>query len=66
MAPIVACYAGKPEMLERIEEAIRVTQNNDICVAVTLAAARLVIYDLIDMRCVAYHILECVWKWYRS
>lgn len=66
MAPIVACYAGKPEMLERIEEATRVTQNNDICVAVTLAAARLVIYDLIDMRCVAYRILECVWKWYRS
>ncbi len=66
MAPIVACYAGKPEMLERIEEAIRVTQNNDICVAVTLAAARLVIYDLLDLRCVAYHILECVWKWYRS
>ncbi len=66
MAPIVACYAGKPEMLERIEEATRVTQNNDICVAVTLAAARLVIYDLLDLRCVAYHILECVWKWYRS
>lgn len=40
LAPIVACYAGKPEMLERVEEAIRVTQNNDMCVAVTLAAAR--------------------------
>uniref|UniRef100_A0A8C2EFL2 Selenoprotein J n=1 Tax=Cyprinus carpio TaxID=7962 RepID=A0A8C2EFL2_CYPCA len=40
LAPIVACYAGKPEMLERVEEATRVTQNNDICVAVTLAAAR--------------------------
>lgn len=45
LAPIVACYAGKPEMLERVEEATRVTQNNDICVAVTLAAARLVMYD---------------------
>uniref|UniRef100_A0A8C2DQ85 Selenoprotein J n=1 Tax=Cyprinus carpio TaxID=7962 RepID=A0A8C2DQ85_CYPCA len=40
LAPIVACYAGKPEMLERVEEATRVTQDNDICVAVTLAAAR--------------------------
>uniref|UniRef100_A0A671M9E9 Selenoprotein J n=1 Tax=Sinocyclocheilus anshuiensis TaxID=1608454 RepID=A0A671M9E9_9TELE len=40
LAPIVACYAGKPEMLERVEEATRVTQNNGICVAVTLAAAR--------------------------
>lgn len=45
LAPIVAFYAGKPEMLERVEEATRVTQNNDMCVAVTLAAARLVMYD---------------------
>lgn len=45
LAPIVACYAGKPEMLQRVEEATRVTQNNDMCVAVTLAAARLVMYD---------------------
>uniref|UniRef100_A0A3B4C7R0 Selenoprotein J n=1 Tax=Pygocentrus nattereri TaxID=42514 RepID=A0A3B4C7R0_PYGNA len=40
LAPIVTFYAGKPEMLEKIEDAIRVTQNNDMCVAVTLAAAR--------------------------
>lgn len=40
LAPIVAFYAGKPEMLEKVEEAVRVTQNNDACVAVTLAAAR--------------------------
>ncbi|KAI7809917.1 selenoprotein J [Triplophysa rosa] len=40
LAPVVACYAGKPEMLERVEEVIRVTQNNDMCVTVTLAAAR--------------------------
>ncbi|TRY93708.1 hypothetical protein DNTS_029411 [Danionella cerebrum] len=40
LAPIVAFYAGKPEMLERVEEAVRVTQNNDLCVAVTLTAAR--------------------------
>ncbi|XP_028290474.1 crystallin J1A-like [Gouania willdenowi] len=40
LAPVVALYAGKPEMLEKVEEAMRVTQNNDMCVAVTLAAAR--------------------------
>ncbi|KAG7227370.1 hypothetical protein INR49_000375 [Caranx melampygus] len=40
LAPIVAFYAGKPDMLEKVEQAIRVTQNNDECVAETLAAAR--------------------------
>ncbi|KAL6468390.1 hypothetical protein MHYP_G00240670 [Metynnis hypsauchen] len=40
LAPIVTFYAGKPEMLEKVEDAIRVTQNSDTCVAVTLAAAR--------------------------
>lgn len=40
LAPIVAFYAGKADMLEKVEEAIRVTQNNDACVAITLAAAR--------------------------
>ncbi|KAI4807001.1 hypothetical protein KUCAC02_017781 [Chaenocephalus aceratus] len=39
LAPVVAMYAGRPEMLEKVEKAIRVTQNNDMCVAVTLAAA---------------------------
>ncbi|MEQ2282920.1 hypothetical protein AMECASPLE_005744 [Ameca splendens] len=40
LAPVVAMFAGRPEMLEKVESAIRVTQNNDMCVAVTLAAAR--------------------------
>lgn len=40
IAPVVAMYAGRPEMLEKVEKATRVTQNNDLCVAVTLAAAR--------------------------
>lgn len=40
LAPIVAFYAGKPDMLEKVEQAVRVTQNNDACVAETLAAAR--------------------------
>uniref|UniRef100_A0A3B5LF56 Selenoprotein J n=1 Tax=Xiphophorus couchianus TaxID=32473 RepID=A0A3B5LF56_9TELE len=40
LAPVVAMFAGRPEMLEKVESATRVTQNNDMCVAVTLAAAR--------------------------
>lgn len=40
LAPLVAFYAGKPDMLEKVEQAVRVTQNNDECVAETLAAAR--------------------------
>lgn len=40
LAPIVAFYAGQPDMLEKVELATRVTQNNDECVAGTLAAAR--------------------------
>ncbi|KAL1280157.1 hypothetical protein QQF64_014757 [Cirrhinus molitorella] len=49
LAPIIACYAGKPEMLERVEEATRVTQNNDICVAVTLAAARFLEHFILNV-----------------
>lgn len=44
LAPIVAFYAGKPDMLEKVELAVRVTQNNDACVAETLAAARSVCF----------------------
>lgn len=40
LAPLVAFYAGKPDMLEKVEQATRLTQNNDECVAETLAAAR--------------------------
>ncbi|PWA25037.1 hypothetical protein CCH79_00016017 [Gambusia affinis] len=40
LAPVVAMFAGRPKMLEKVESAVRVTQNNDMCVAVTLAAAR--------------------------
>jgi len=38
--PVVALYAGKPDMLDKAEEVIRVTQNSDTSVAVGLAAAR--------------------------
>lgn len=45
LAPVVAFYAGKPDMLEKVEQATRVTQNNDGCVAETLAAARSVCFS---------------------
>uniref|UniRef100_A0A3Q3B2B7 Selenoprotein J n=1 Tax=Kryptolebias marmoratus TaxID=37003 RepID=A0A3Q3B2B7_KRYMA len=40
LAPVVAMFAGRPEMLEKVEAATRVTQSDDLCVAVTLTAAR--------------------------
>uniref|UniRef100_A0A1A8PU46 Selenoprotein J n=1 Tax=Nothobranchius rachovii TaxID=451742 RepID=A0A1A8PU46_9TELE len=40
IAPVVSMFAGRPQMLEKVEEVVRVTQNNDMCVAVTMAAAR--------------------------
>uniref|UniRef100_A0A8C7M1N1 Selenoprotein J n=2 Tax=Oncorhynchus mykiss TaxID=8022 RepID=A0A8C7M1N1_ONCMY len=48
LAPIVALYAGKPDMLEKVEEAVRVTQNNDACVAETLAAARILEHFILN------------------
>uniref|UniRef100_A0A0E9TZA0 Uncharacterized protein n=1 Tax=Anguilla anguilla TaxID=7936 RepID=A0A0E9TZA0_ANGAN len=48
LAPVVALYAGKPEMLEKVEAATRVTQNNDLCVVVTLAAARFLEYYILN------------------
>ncbi|KAL3871917.1 hypothetical protein ACJMK2_039889 [Sinanodonta woodiana] len=36
-----ALYAGQPDMLIRVEEVIRLTQNSDTAVAVGLASARL-------------------------
>lgn len=40
IVPVVALYAGRPDMLEKAESVIRVTQNSDTSVAVGLAAAR--------------------------
>ena len=42
LAPIVALYAGRPDMLDRVEEACRIMQNSDFTVTCVLAAARLV------------------------
>uniref|UniRef100_A0A3Q2Z3E7 Crystallin J1A-like n=1 Tax=Hippocampus comes TaxID=109280 RepID=A0A3Q2Z3E7_HIPCM len=48
LAPVVAFYAGQGDMLEKVEKVIRVTQNNDICVAVTLAAARILEHFILN------------------
>lgn len=40
MVPVCAAYAGRPEMLTRVEEVLRVTQNLDIAINIGLAAAR--------------------------
>ena len=37
---VVALYAGRPDMLERVEEVVTITQNSDINVAVACTAAR--------------------------
>lgn len=41
MVSVVALYAGKPELLARVEDATRVTQNTDKAVAMALAGARI-------------------------
>ena len=41
LIPVVALLAGRPEMLERCADAVRVIQNTDRAVAFGLAAARL-------------------------
>ncbi|KAK3264704.1 hypothetical protein CYMTET_26573 [Cymbomonas tetramitiformis] len=40
VAIVVARYAGKPEMLEKMEQAIRVHQDNELAVEMGLAAAQ--------------------------
>jgi len=48
IAPVVALYAGRKDMLNKVEEMIRVTQNNDIPVAFALAAARILEYYILN------------------
>jgi hypothetical protein len=40
MVSVVALYAGRPEMLDKVEEVITMTQNSDVNVAVVFTAAR--------------------------
>ena len=39
VVPVTCLYAGKPELAAKVEEAIRVHQNNDVAVAFGLAAS---------------------------
>eukprot|EP00062_Callorhinchus_milii_P003458 gi/632940757/ref/XP_007885488.1/ PREDICTED: crystallin J1B-like [Callorhinchus milii] len=48
LAPLVALYAGKEELLTKVEDAVRVTQNVDMCVALALAAARFLEYCILN------------------
>ncbi|CAH1271122.1 Hypp4566 [Branchiostoma lanceolatum] len=41
VAPLVALYAGQPCMLEKVEDALRVTQNSDTALAAGLTTARI-------------------------
>lgn len=41
IVPVVARFAGKPELLDKITQAIKVHQNNDEAIAFGIAAARL-------------------------
>ncbi|XP_067661914.1 crystallin J1A-like [Haliotis asinina] len=47
MVSVVALYAGRPEMLNRVEDVLRVTQNFDTAVSVGLAAARILEYFIL-------------------
>ncbi|MDK9558231.1 ADP-ribosylglycohydrolase family protein [Marinobacter sp. M216] len=41
LPPLVACYSGQAELMEQVEAAVRVTNNNDDAVAWARCAARL-------------------------
>ena len=40
IAPLVAMFAGHPKLLFHAEDAIRMTQDNDMAVSIGLAAVR--------------------------
>ncbi|CAB4021204.1 Hypothetical predicted protein [Paramuricea clavata] len=42
IAPLVAMYAGHPDLLFHVEDVTRMTEDNDIAVAIGLAAARII------------------------
>ncbi|CAH1785631.1 unnamed protein product [Owenia fusiformis] len=48
IAPLVAWYAGDQEMLERVEDFVRVTQDSDLDVALALAYARILEKYILD------------------
>ena len=44
--PFVALYAGRPEMLEKVEEVVTATQNSDTSVAVCLNCCKVKVFFL--------------------
>ena len=40
MIPLVALYAGRPDMLKKVEAGLRVLQESDLAIASGLVAAR--------------------------
>jgi hypothetical protein len=51
VAPIVAKYAGKPELVEQITLATRVQQNNDDALKWAIGTARLLEQVRAGLRC---------------
>lgn len=51
--PLVAAGAGQPQLLELVEDAIRITQDNDAAVAYGVTAARLLSAVVLGNRCAA-------------
>lgn len=66
IAPIVAMYAGRPELLENVEEVIRMTEDNDFSVAIGLAAARMIEQCILttdtsgNMLGIVQHVVACL------
>ncbi|KAL4219271.1 hypothetical protein ACF0H5_021853 [Mactra antiquata] len=48
IVPVVSLFAGQPDMLDKAELVIRSTQNSDTCVAIGLAAARLLEFYILN------------------
>nr|XP_054755491.1 crystallin J1A-like [Lytechinus pictus] len=48
VVPVVALYAGQPEMLEKVEEAVSVTMTADEAIVHSLAAARILEYFILN------------------
>ncbi|XP_013413375.1 crystallin J1A [Lingula anatina] len=48
IAPVVAMFAGEPDMLEKVEDAIRLTQESDTTVVLGMAAARIIEYFILN------------------
>lgn len=48
---IVARYGGTPQLLEKVEEAVRSQQNNGLAVSMGQAAARILERVVVEVSC---------------